>query len=78
MRKHIALQNQAKYDDKKNSNKGLHILEDSASGVQVGDIGQEIKHESIISSNPVCYNECHIVESYVLKKVTYVDKVASG
>ena len=34
------LQSQAIYDDKKNSKKSLHVLEDSASGVQVGDIEQ--------------------------------------
>jgi hypothetical protein len=30
------------YDDKRISKKSLHILEDSASGVQVGDIEQMI------------------------------------
>ena len=33
---------QANFDDKKNSKKNLHILEDSASGVQVGDIEEVI------------------------------------
>ena len=37
--KNIVLQSQAIYDDKKNPKKSLHILEDGASGVQVGDIG---------------------------------------
>jgi hypothetical protein len=37
---HIDLQSQANYDDKKYSKKSLHILEDGASGVQVGDIEQ--------------------------------------
>ena len=39
-KKHINLQSQAVYDDKKNSKKNLHILENGASGVQVGDIEQ--------------------------------------
>ena len=33
---------QAIYDDKNNSKKSLHTLEDCASGVQVGDIEQVI------------------------------------
>ena len=41
-KKHIDLQSQAIYDDKNDSKKSLHILEDSASGVQVGDIEQAI------------------------------------
>ena len=40
LKKNIDLQSQTIYDDKKNSKKGLHILEDYASGVQVGDIKQ--------------------------------------
>ena len=31
---------QENYDDEKNFNKSLHILEDGGSGVQVGDIEQ--------------------------------------
>ena len=38
----VNLQSQAIYDDQKNSNRSLHILEDGASGVQVGDIEQVI------------------------------------
>ena len=38
----INLQSQASYDDKNNFNKSVHILEDGASGVQVGDIEQVI------------------------------------
>ena len=41
-KKHIDLQSQAIYDDKKNSKDSLHILEDGASGVRVGDIKQTI------------------------------------
>ena len=40
LKKHIDLQSQAIYDDNNNSKKNLHILEDGASGVQVGDIEQ--------------------------------------
>ena len=40
--KHIDLHSQEIYDDKKNSKKSLHILEDGTSGVQVGDIEQMI------------------------------------
>ena len=41
--KHTDLQSQAIfYDKKNNSKKSLHILEDGASGVQVGDIEQVI------------------------------------
>ena len=40
--KHTDLQSQANYDDKTNSKKNLHILEDGASGVQIGDIDQVI------------------------------------
>ena len=42
MFKQINLQSQAIYDDppQKNPKKSPHILEDSASGVQVGDIKQ--------------------------------------
>ena len=36
------LQSQAVFDDKNNSKKSLHILEDGASGVQVGNIEQVI------------------------------------
>ena len=36
----IGLQSHTNYDDKYNSKKRLHILEDGASGVQVGDIEQ--------------------------------------
>ena len=32
LKKHIDLQSQVIFDDKKNSKKSLHILEDSASG----------------------------------------------
>ena len=39
---HHHLQSQAIYHDKSNSKKNLHILEDGASGVQVGDIEQAI------------------------------------
>ena len=35
-------QSQAIYDDKDNSKKNLHSLEDDASGMQVGDIEQVI------------------------------------
>ena len=38
--KHINLQSQAIFNDKKNSKKSLHILAGDASGVQVGDIEQ--------------------------------------
>jgi hypothetical protein len=38
--KHIDLQRQANPDDKKNSKKSLHVLEDGTNGVQVGDIEQ--------------------------------------
>ena len=41
-KKHTDLQSQANYDDKKDSKKSLHILEDGASGVQVDDIEQVI------------------------------------
>ena len=37
----IDLQSQANYDEKKNSRKSLHISEDGASGVQVGNIEEE-------------------------------------
>ena len=37
---HTNLQSQVIYNDKQNSKKSLHILEDDASGVQVGDIEQ--------------------------------------
>ena len=40
--RHIDLQCQAIYDDKKNPEKSLHIWEDVARGVQVGDIEQVI------------------------------------
>ena len=36
------LQSQVIYDDKNNSKTGLHILEDAASSVQVGDIEEAI------------------------------------
>ena len=36
----IDLQSQEIYNDENNSKKNLHSLEDGASGVQVGDIGQ--------------------------------------
>ena len=39
---HIDLQSQAINDDENNFKKSLHILEDGASGVQVGDIEQVI------------------------------------
>ena len=42
----IDLQKQANYDDKENSKKILHILEDATSGVQVGDIEQVIISKS--------------------------------
>lgn len=38
--KHINLQSQTIYDDKNISKKNLHVLEDDASCVQVGDIEQ--------------------------------------
>ena len=41
-KKHIDLQSQAIDDDKNNSKKSLHILEDGASSVQVGDSEQAI------------------------------------
>ena len=34
-KKHIDLQSQVTYDEKKNSKKSLHTFEDGASGVQV-------------------------------------------
>ena len=40
--KHIDLQSQANHDDKNNSKKSSHILDDSPSGVQVGDFEQVI------------------------------------
>ena len=40
IKKQIDLQSLAIYDDKNNSKKSLHILEDGVSGVQVGDIEQ--------------------------------------
>jgi hypothetical protein len=42
LKKHVSLQSQVIYYDKKNSKESLHILEDVASGVQVGDIEQAI------------------------------------
>lgn len=38
--KHINMQSQTIYDDKNISKKNLHVLEDDASCVQVGDIEQ--------------------------------------
>ena len=40
IKKQIDLQSLEIYDDKNNSKKSLHILEDGVSGVQVGDIEQ--------------------------------------
>ena len=40
--KHNDLQSKANYGDKNNSKISVHILEDGASGVQVGDIEQLI------------------------------------
>ena len=40
LKNHIDLQSQANDDDKKDSKKSLHILEDGSRGVQVGDIEQ--------------------------------------
>jgi hypothetical protein len=42
LEKNINLQSQAVNDDKNNSKKILHILEDGASGVQIVDIEQAI------------------------------------
>ena len=41
-KKHNDPQSQAIYDDKNNSKKSLYMLENDASGVQVGDIEQAI------------------------------------
>ena len=41
-KKHIDLQGQPIYDDKKDSKKNLHILENGASGVPISDIEQAI------------------------------------
>ena len=41
-KKHTHLQSQAIYFDKNNCNKSIHVFEDGASGVQVGDIEQVI------------------------------------
>ena len=42
IKKHIDLKSQAIYDDKNNFKKILHVLEDGASGVQIGDIEETI------------------------------------
>ena len=54
--KHIDLQSQADYDDKKNSKKNLHTLEDGASGVQVGDIKQVTCQNNCLKYNKITSN----------------------
>ena len=39
---HTSISGNGIYDDKNKSKRSLHILEDGASGVQVGDIDQTI------------------------------------
>jgi hypothetical protein len=47
----IDVHNQAIYDDKKYSKKSLHILEDVASGVQVGGIEQVTVQKFFLNDN---------------------------